>query len=305
MTTTTDTNWQEIKIHFGKKAGATLGSLSARDLSWWKQNWFPNPRFAGAADVALRAALDVATIQEAPAACAGTGSHVGTVGEKITVTVMVIERFDLTAEFNRKKVVQEVAVLQTAEGAKLRWKTADIPSTVKVGEEITLTGTVKDHGEWKGEKVTGIKLVKVDGAAKIKATHGVTLFCDGKSSADRIAVTNCTTGVLYCGSAGLGRPSNGDNTDHELAGALKALEIANAARQAAGLDVLAVTLNYDARWMGGMVGKAKPIRDFAKANNLLVTMVHIAGNANPADEWTVGGGERRADFNLAELVKPL
>jgi len=306
MTTTSVNNWAAVTIHFGKKAGTTLGSLSARDLTWWKQNWFPNPRFAGAADAALRAALDAATIETAAVVTAETtGTHVGNVGEKLTITAAVVERFDFTTEFNRKKIVQEVAILQTVDGAKLRWKTADIPASVKVGEDVTLTGTVKDHGEWKGEKVTGIKLVKIAGGEKLKATHFVTLFCDGKSSADRIAVTNCATGVLYAGQAGLGIPSNGDNTDHELAGALKALEIANAARLAAGLPVLAVTLNYDAQWMGGMVGKAKPLRDFSRANNLLVTMVHIAGTDNPADEWTVGGGERRPEFDLAQLVKPL
>lgn len=305
MNTETAVNWKEVKITFGKKAGTKLGDMSARDLTWWKTNWFPNPRFPSAADNALREALNVATVEVAAVSAEATGTHLGTVGEKLTVTATVTERFDFTTEFNRKKVVQEVAILVTAEGAKIKWKTSDIPSAVKIGEEVTMTGTIKEHSAFKGERMTVLKLVKLADIKKLFATHFITLFCDGKSSADRIAVTNCTTGVLYAGRAGLGSPDNGDNTDHELAGALKALEIANAAREAAGLPALRVDLNYDAQWMGGMVGKAKPIRDYAKAHNLTVNMIKIAGVDNPADEWTVGGGERRPDTDLAALVKPI
>ena len=309
MTNQQTENWKEVKITFGKKAGTKLGEMSARDLNWWKTNWFPNPRYPSAYDNALRAALDVATADittaEVPAVSPETaGIHIGTAGEKVTVTATVTDRFDFTTEFNRKKVVQEVAILLTANGSKIKWKTADIPSAVKVGEEITMTGTVKEHTIYKGERITVLKLVKLADIKKLIATHFVTLFCDGKSSADRIAVTNCVR-VLFAGNAGIGSPTNGDNTDHELAAALKALEIANEARESAGLPALRVDLNYDAQWMGGMVGKAKPIRDFAKSHNLIVNMIKIAGLDNPADEWTVTGGERRHEINLADMVYPI
>lgn len=37
------TNWRKVPIHFGAKEGTLLGKLSAKDLSWWINNWTAKP----------------------------------------------------------------------------------------------------------------------------------------------------------------------------------------------------------------------------------------------------------------------
>ena len=120
-----------------------------------------------------------------------------------------------------------------------------------------------------------------------------------------VAVCDADGEVLEYRKAGLGMPDNGDNTDHELAGAMLALDIARRAKEAAGLACIAVTLNFDAQWMKGMVGKAKPLRDFAKAHKLVVKMNQIAGTENPADEWTTASGEKICEGDFAALAQLL
>jgi len=53
-------DWRDVVIPFGKQAGKTLGSLPAKSLQWWQENYQPKP-YKGAIsakDQAFRAALD-------------------------------------------------------------------------------------------------------------------------------------------------------------------------------------------------------------------------------------------------------
>src|SRR5882757_5398096 len=52
-----------------------------------------------------------------------TGQHVGTVGEKITVTVTLESAREIETEFNRKKVISTCAVFVDGEGRKFKWFT--------------------------------------------------------------------------------------------------------------------------------------------------------------------------------------
>jgi hypothetical protein len=36
-------NWREVKVHWGKDKGKTLGSLTAKSLSWFIEQWIPKP----------------------------------------------------------------------------------------------------------------------------------------------------------------------------------------------------------------------------------------------------------------------
>lgn len=38
-------NWRTTTIHFGKKAGTKLNSMSKSQLEWWVLNWFPKDAF--------------------------------------------------------------------------------------------------------------------------------------------------------------------------------------------------------------------------------------------------------------------
>lgn len=54
--------WEKVVIHWGKNKGATLGSLTDRQLSWYVNDWIPQP-YNGTiseADLEMRAALDAA-----------------------------------------------------------------------------------------------------------------------------------------------------------------------------------------------------------------------------------------------------
>jgi len=56
-------NWREVKVHWGNDKGKTLGSLTAKNLLWWVQQWTPKP-FKGTwneKDILLDAALVLAS----------------------------------------------------------------------------------------------------------------------------------------------------------------------------------------------------------------------------------------------------
>lgn len=214
-------------------------------------------------------------------------------GEKITVEVTAEKIYDVEKEFNRKKTITTVCRAVDAEGRKFKFNVSDSMGRIETGSTFTLTGTVNDIFESSGEVVTNLLRCKVAGAKKLEPTFTIELFCDAKSRVDGYAVCGADGAVLEYGRAGLPIPDNGDNTDHELFAALRAFEIANEMKKSKGVDCIALTLNFDAQWMKGMVGKAKPLRDFSKSNNLAVTMNHIPGESNPADEWTTASGAKK------------
>lgn len=231
-----------------------------------------------------------------------TGQHVGTVGDKITVTVTLESAREIETEFNRKKVISTCAIFVDAEGRKFKWFTASFPA-VEFGSTCELTGTIKTHEVYKDERQTALTRCKIAGVAKLVPTHSLTIFCDAKSSADHFAFTDASGAVLEHGSLGLGCPENGDNSDHELAAAMRAFDFAGRVRDAAGLDCLALDFRFDAKWMQGMVGKGRPLRDAAKANKLIVEMNWISGSENPADEFTTASGSHTTEPSASMAVK--
>lgn len=58
-------DWRKVKIHFGDKAGTTLGKLTKKSLTWWVENWTPKP-YKGSwneKDLLLDAALCLASAE--------------------------------------------------------------------------------------------------------------------------------------------------------------------------------------------------------------------------------------------------
>lgn len=51
-------SWEETIIHFGKNKGKKLSELSSKQLSWYQNEWQPNPDFPSAFNDELRQALD-------------------------------------------------------------------------------------------------------------------------------------------------------------------------------------------------------------------------------------------------------
>lgn len=61
----TDQKWTGVVVHFGKDKGVALGKMESAKLTWWIENYKPEPfrgKFADA-DLALRAALNVADVE--------------------------------------------------------------------------------------------------------------------------------------------------------------------------------------------------------------------------------------------------
>ena len=82
---------------------------------------------------------------------------VGAVGEKLTVTAVYIG----SPYFERKSFAgygTETCYINTfkdADGNKILWKTGrNVGSQYEVGQTVEITGTVKEHSEYKGEKQT-------------------------------------------------------------------------------------------------------------------------------------------------------
>lgn len=306
-------DWREVQIHFGKQDGTALGKLSPKSLKWWTENWVPSVRFCSEKDKALRVALDLALVEpvvvkEKPDL---TGNHIGTIGEKIQINQATVESIrEYETEFNRKKVITTCLWLRNDN--LFRWSTSSVPPHIKEGEVLNLTATVKDHrvNEESGERFTVLKLCKVVGAVKVeKPTHQLTLFCDAKASANGFAFCDAGGCILEYGKirdqvVDFWPGYNGEQSNAEVCAALLAFDFARKVKEAAGLDRMLLNFHFDAQWMQGMVGKARPLRDFAKLHGLVVKMHWIPGSDNPADEWTTAAGCRVVSGNLAELAVP-
>jgi len=89
------------------------------------------------------------------AANAGS-THVGTVGEKITLDVTLTEVRAVDTDFG----ISYLYTFVTEDGAVVKWF-ASREQDMVVGDKLTLAGTVKKHDEWQGGKQTMITRCKI------------------------------------------------------------------------------------------------------------------------------------------------
>lgn len=271
---------------------------------------------ANCPDCALRAALNAATFdlpKISGVTITGTGEHAGAIGGKLTIEASVESVREFETEFNRKKVVNTMAIFRDGEGRVFKWTSSAMPAEVAEGASVTITGTVKSHGEYEGERFTALTRCKVAGATKLAPAHRLTLFCDAKANTDGFAFCDAAGDVLEYGTLQRGISDldfwpgyQAEQSNAEVCAALLAFDFARRVKEAAGLACLALDFHFDAQWLKGMVGKAKPLRDFAKKHSLVVKMNWIAGTENPADEWTVASGSKSvADAELVALALPI
>lgn len=78
--------------------------------------------------------------------------YVGSVGEKITKDVVVIKKFWFETQFGNSCVI----LMKDNEGNILKWLTSSSTSKIKEGDEVKVTGTIKSHDEYRGEKQTSL-----------------------------------------------------------------------------------------------------------------------------------------------------
>ncbi len=98
--------------------------------------------------------------------------YVGNVGDRITVTVKLEKRvaYEVPAFGGYGTQIKRIYIFADDAGNKIVWKTSGVlwhdpndwnKGGVQEGDTVTIKGTVKDHGEYNGEKQTEIQRVKI------------------------------------------------------------------------------------------------------------------------------------------------
>ena len=92
--------------------------------------------------------------------------YVGEIGQRITVKVT----YQFSTEWETKFGWQSLYGFKDAEGNVFTWKTSSVPEVLNAegkdvvihkGDEVTITGTVKEHSEYRDEKQTVLTRCKL------------------------------------------------------------------------------------------------------------------------------------------------
>lgn len=96
---------------------------------------------------------------EAQKAETGASDYIGEVGKRITVNAVIKSRYDFKVQYGWKEDIMRIYTF-IADGNVLVWKTTGYIDAEN-GSAVTLTGTVKEHSEYKGTKQTVLTRCKV------------------------------------------------------------------------------------------------------------------------------------------------
>jgi len=89
-----------------------------------------------------------------------TSEYVGSVGEKITVTATLERAHEYSYSIGWKTIYSTAYTFKDDAGNTIVWKTQKYLD-VKEGQQVTVTGTVKEHNTYKGKKQTIITRANV------------------------------------------------------------------------------------------------------------------------------------------------
>lgn len=148
---------------------------------------------------------------------------------------------------------------------------------------------------------------------EVKATASLILFADAKARTSRFAICNAKGEPVWYGRFfGDDRDFNGEQSSGEMAAAKKAVWFASKIKDTIGAEAIRLTLKIDAEWLtwanevrsgGTSGGKARPLGEMAQRLGVVLTVEHIAGVSNPADQYTVASGFKKwQDNDLTALV---
>lgn len=128
-----------------------------------------------------------------------------------------------------------------------------------------------------------------------KAAASLTLFSDAKARTGRFFEND--------------RDYDGEQSSGEMAAAKKAVWLASKVKEALGVEAIALTLKVDAEWLtwangDRQGGRARKLGEAARRLNVALTVEHIPGSENPADQYTVCSGLKKwSDNDLKALVQ--
>ena len=94
--------------------------------------------------------------------------YLGNVGEKITVTAKLIKEYTYDTNYGYYGGTSTIYTFEDDNGNKILWTTSSMPyvndKPIESGKTYTITGTVKEHKEYKGEKETVLTRCKLTAA---------------------------------------------------------------------------------------------------------------------------------------------
>jgi uncharacterized membrane protein len=88
---------------------------------------------------------------------APTKAHVGTVGKRETFTFLVERVVPIESDYG----ISYLHIFRDAAGNVAKWKASSGAIAGQMGDTVTITGTVKEHGEYKGVPQTVLTRCKV------------------------------------------------------------------------------------------------------------------------------------------------
>ena len=143
-----------------------------------------------------------------------------------------------------------------------------------------------------------------------KATASLIFFCDAKARTDRFAICNAKGEPIWFGKFfDDDRDYDGEQSSGEMAAAKKAVWLASKVKAMIGAEAIRLTLNIDAEWLcwanevgkpnddGKRGGKARALGELARKLGIVLTVEHIPGVDNPADQYTVATGFKKWQDN--------
>lgn len=146
---------------------------------------------------------------------------------------------------------------------------------------------------------------KAETAAAVASqiTHELVLITDAKASRSRFAVCAGDGTPLWHGRFfDSDSDFNGEQSSGELAAAKKAVWLATKIKERIGAPAMRLILKVDAQWLTyqeKFKQKGSILSSKARAANIELHVVWIAGTSNPADKWTVATGFKKYDIEEA------
>ena len=156
--------WKEYTPEYEAK----LEAKRQAKIAAWKEEQAKYEAERDAREAQIRAEREAREAEEA--ARRAISQYVGTIGEKINITVKFerVASFEIPAYGGGWGRMQTMRIYTFADenGNKFIWKTtswlkSDKDEDFEEGSTITIKGTIKAFGEYKGEKQTELQRVKV------------------------------------------------------------------------------------------------------------------------------------------------
>lgn len=114
--------------------------------------------FVAYAPIAYQKALEVIAERERKDAENAVSEWQGTPGEKITTDVEYVRSYSYESDYGRYGTTQYIHIFKDAAGNVYKWNTG---KHIENAEHITITGTIKAHSEYDGQKQTVLTRCKL------------------------------------------------------------------------------------------------------------------------------------------------